>query len=264
MRSPLLFTLALMACAAECRGQLLAGEIPSGSTAFDLNIDLQLSTPFTADSADLEIDCDDYFDLRAVLICGSPAIDAPNIALLRMIDNDLELCADGVPFYSRPQYYADGQPLNCTGAFDWQFEDTTVLGDFGGFSAIGPSSVDSLYVAVRRGDLVSWIHLSFELSGPVARLQAHRVLSFCGLTTAMPEAQADPGILSPTITSGEPVFVNARNGVRGIVVLDASGRVIARHGAGTVRIEAPATAGVHCALLELADGRTRAVRFVRE
>ena len=64
----------------------------------------------------------DAADLWAILMRGEPAVDAQNDALLRVVDPSTELCTDAALNNWRPQYYGDGQPLACTGAFDWRVE----------------------------------------------------------------------------------------------------------------------------------------------
>ena len=78
MKTRFLFSGALLAPIPLC-AQLIAGEVPAGRTALDLNIDLQLNTANTVDSADMEIDCDDSPDLRAVLYRSDPLVDGTNL-----------------------------------------------------------------------------------------------------------------------------------------------------------------------------------------
>jgi len=116
--------------------QLSAGEVPDGSIAYEVNIDLFLDLAFTSDTADLELDCDDFMDARAMLFRGAPEIDAPHVASLQFVDDDIEVCMDMSPstnFQLRPKYYAFGEVLDCSGDFDWQVADQLVLGDIGGF-----------------------------------------------------------------------------------------------------------------------------------
>ena len=244
--------------------QLLAGEVPSGATALDLNIDIELSTAFTIDSAGLEIDCDDFPDIMAVLVRGMPEVDAPNVAMLRMIDDDLEICADGVPNYSRPQYHAYGQPMDCAGTFNWQGDEYTTLGDFGSFTAIGPTSIDSLYIAVRRGAQAGWILLSFELTGSAPHLRIHQALSLCYVTALNThEASLDWRIV-PTLTHGEPLRVEGTADMQRLEVLDATGRIVAAYGGNVRTINAPDAMGSY--LLQAVDtkGRRSVQRFVRQ
>src|SRR4030095_10485535 len=107
-------------------------------------------------------------EIAVTLIRGEPMIDAPNIARLDILVPDVELCMDlaPLPYQRRAQYYAFGQALDCTGAFNWQSDSANVLGDVGTFTAIGPIVIDSMYVAFRLGGTqVGWILLSFDLNG---------------------------------------------------------------------------------------------------
>lgn len=246
------------------RAQLLAGEVPTGSTALDLDIHIELPAPFTADSAALEIDCDDFFDIMVSLIHGQPAVDAPNVALLRMIDADLELCADGVSGQSRPQYYAFGQPIDCIGGFDWQPDDITTLGDIGSFTAIGPMSIDSQYVAFRRGTQLGWILLSFDLSGQTPWLRVHRALSICAGPTSVPTTTAAPMlVLYPNPCDERAVRVEASEPWRSLELLDATGRSLALYGAATRTIPSPEIAGTYLLRAVDAEGRCAVSRLVR-
>ncbi|MBP7513208.1 MAG: hypothetical protein KA791_01595 [Flavobacteriales bacterium] len=263
MRSPsLILCTGLIALPAQA--QLLAGEVPDGATALDLDIHIELSTPFTADSVALEIDCDDFFDIMVTLIHGQPAIDAPNVALFRMIDDDLDLCADGVPDQSRPQYYDFGQPMDCSGGFDWQADDITTLGDIGSFTAIGPMSIDSQYVAFRRGEELGWILLSFDLTGQAPWLEVHRALSICGGSTPVPTTASGPTLaLHPNPCDEQLIRVDGPEPWRQLELLDATGRPLAHFGAATRVIPAPEIAGTYFVRATDADGRCAMTRLVR-
>lgn len=240
--------------------QVTAGEAPPGGTIPDFGIELQLNLPNTVDSADIEIDCDDFADLRAVLVRNDPTVDGPNFALLRLVDDDLEFCMDP----DRPRYYTAGEPVECTGENTWMTGDELVLGDFGGFFMIGPTTVDSLYVGYRRGSNTGWIQLSFDLSMETGcRLQVHRALSNC-LTTGIqePDGRLAP-TLSPNPTHGQDVQVLAPAGWLHMELTDVTGRVLGRYGAGTRSITAPASPGVHLVRLLYADGSYSCSRLVR-
>lgn len=259
MRTRLLFTSALLT-PITLLAQLVAGTVPAGRTALDLNIDLQLNLPNTVDSADVELDCDDFPDLRAVLYRNDPLVDGTNLAVLRMIDDDLEFCMDP----DRPSYHADGEPMECTGSYDWVTASDQVLGDFGGFFMIGPSQVDSLYMAYRKGAVQGWILVSFDLEVLTGcRLQVHRVLSSCMATGIDGPASTSTALLQPNPTQGEEVRIQAPAGWQVMELADATGRVIARYGPATHRLPAPATPGVHLVRWRYADGTTIGGRLLR-
>src|SRR5204862_3586535 len=125
--------------------------------------DLILNAPFTTTSASLELDCDDMPELNVVLAQGQIALDAPNVAMIQLLDPGIELCMDLAPFDNRPKYYTLGQLLDCSGDFDWQNDSINILGAYGGFGTIGPSSVSDRYVAYRLNGQVGWIRISFDL-----------------------------------------------------------------------------------------------------
>lgn len=240
--------------------QVTAGEAPPGGTILDFGIDLQLNLPNTVDSADIEIDCDDFLDLRAILVRNEPAADGPNFALLRMVDDDLEFCMDP----DRPRYYTAGEPVECTGENSWVTAGEQVLGDYGGFFMIGPATVDSLYVGYRRGSNIGWILLSFDLTMETGcRLQVHRALSIClSMGIQDPDSPSAPA-LSPNPTHGQDVQVLAPAGWLHLELTDVTGRVLGRYGAGTRSITAPATPGIHLVRLHYADGSSICSRLVR-
>lgn len=266
MRTALLSLGIILLPASTARAQLLAGEVPNGATVLDLNIDLQLTEPFTQDGAGLEVDCDDQPDINAVLIHGQPILDAPNLARLDFIDTEMELCMD-LETFSRPQYYAYGEIMTCTGAYDWQSDSVNYLGNFGGFIPTGPTAIDSMYVAYRGGGgEVGWILLSFDLTGSLSQpiwLKIHQVLSICGITS-IADHDAVPAIrLFPNPTNGQTLQVESDAPLNSIDVLDAAGRVVARYG-GTVRtIPAPEEAGTYLVRAIHADGQRSITRLVR-
>lgn len=265
MRAPLL-PIALLLVASPLRAQLTAGEVPPGAVAYDLDYSLSPTQPFTADSVDIELDCDDFPDLRAVLYRGAPEIDAPNVAQLHFLDNDIQLCMDMPPvLQSRPRYYAFGEPLACTGAFDWQLSAQPVLGDFGGFFTMGPDTVDSLYIAFRRGSELGWMLLSFRINGnPEVRLTIHRLLPLCqGPTSVADRAAGGALLLHPNPSQEGTVRLTNAEDVRQLTVFDATGRVVARF-AGPVRsIGAPEAPGTYLVRAEWMDGRTSTTKLVR-
>ena len=55
------------------------------------------------------------------------------------------------PLFPGPEYDAFDALLECPVGSDRQSGPELVLGDVGNFNAIGPATVDSLYVAYRRG-----------------------------------------------------------------------------------------------------------------
>jgi hypothetical protein len=266
MRTPLLSLAALILLSAPAHAQLTAGEVPNGMSALELNIDIALSTPFTADSASLELDCDDSMDAWAVLYRGAPEIDGPNVALLRFMDDDIEMCASiGIIFQQRPKYHAYGELLDCAGDFEWQSANPIVLGDFGGFTAIGPYSMDSMYVAYRRGAQVGWILLSFDVQGGLdpVQLQIHQVLPLCPSTTSIVEHDLAPITLFPNPSNGGPIRVESADELRSIDVLDAAGRTVAHFNGMARTFPAPITPGTYLVQLTHADGRRSLTQLVR-
>ncbi len=266
MNAHVLPILALTLLHIPASAQLTAGEVPDGMSALDLNIDITLGTPLTMDSAGLELDCDDFPDAWAVLQRGFPAVDAPNTAALHFMDSDLELCANMAPsFQRRPKYYSFGQPLDCAGDFEWQLAGGITLGDLGGFTATGPASIDSLYIAYRRGATVGWIQLSFDVNdGPPVYLRIHRVLAVCPSSTSIPQNEAlEPLLLFPNPGDGGPVRVQNTEALRTIEVLDAAGRCVARYGGNPRSFAGPEVAGTYLVRAFYADGQRTTVRWVR-
>ncbi len=266
MRSFLLLALTLLLPFTHLRAQLLAGEVPDGTMAYQVGIDLSLTTSFSADSADLEFDCDDFMDGWARLYRGAPEVDAPNFAMLDFLDDNVEVCMDMTSgFAQRPKYHAFGEPLDCSGDFEWQLADELYLGDYGGFGFIGPWEVDSLYIAYRQGGAMGWILLSFELSGETVDLQIHELLSLCQLTNGMEEGTATATLtLYPNPGNGGPIRVESNTPLQGIELLDATGRLIAQYGGNTRTIEAPGSSGSYLLRATHADGRRSVLRFVQQ
>ncbi len=251
----------------HAQAQLTAGEVPNGLNALDLNIHLALTTSFTTDSAGLELDCDDFPDAWAVLHRGFPAVDAPNSAMLHFVDSDMEVCLNMAPgFQQRPKYHAFGEPLDCAGDFDWQSGAQLVLGDLGGFTAIGPASIDSLYIAYRRGPALGWIQLSFDvIDDAVIDLQVHRVLPLCpGAMSVARSEEPVAVLLFPNPSNGEGIRLQGTETMQSIEVLDPRGRIIARYSGTERTIPAPTTAGLYLVRVTFADGRRATVRFVRD
>jgi hypothetical protein len=264
MRSTLL-SLAALLISVQMNAQLNAGEVPAGMTALDLNIDIALTTNFSADSASVEFDCDDLPDAWAVLFRGMPAIDAPNSAMLRFVDTDIEVCLDlFTGFQQRPAYYNEGNTLSCSDGYTWQSAAQVYLGDLGTFMASGPASIDSLYIAYRRGTTLGWIQLSFDINDDAEiNLQVHRVLSLCGNTTSSSPNELPAAVsLFPNPSHGETVRVQSAGALRSIDVLDAMGRTIALYNGTPSTIAAPQVAGAYLLRVLHVDGRRSVSRMV--
>lgn len=246
--------------------QLTAGEVPSGSIAYTPNIDLNLTAQLVIDSADVELDCDDFADARAQLFKGAPEVDVPHMAILKFVDTDVEVCTDlTIGFQLRPKYYSFGEVLECTGNFDWQFGDQLVLGDLGGFMAIGPVSVDSMYIAYRRGNEMGWMLLSFDLTVPEVNLQIHQVLPLCQGPNGIDEPDASIRLtVFPNPNSSASICVEYPFTLRSLELLDPIGRVITQFN-GTVRtIAAPEKAGTYFVRATDTDGRRTITRFIQQ
>lgn len=251
----------------SANAQLTAGEVPDGSIAYDVDIDLSLDQQFTSDTAALELDCDDFMDVQAVLMRGAPEIDAPHIASLHFVDDDIEVCMDPVPgFLQRPKYHAFGEPLDCSGDFEWQLADVLVLGSFGDLMGAGPLTVDSSYIAYRRGDEMGWILLSFDLAqAEVLHFQIHRLLPICQGPTAVAEQERPmPVTLFPNPGTGGTIRVESGQEIHQLELLDPTGRVLARYGGGVRTIAAPEHAGSYLVRAVFADGRRSVSRFVQQ
>lgn len=236
-------------------------------SALDLNLGIALSLPFTTDSFALEFDCDDSFDAWAVLHRGAPEVDGPNNALIHFVDDDVEVCVSlAPPTMQRPKYHAFGDPLDCAGSFNWQLGEQVVLGDFGGFTAIGPITIDSLYIGYRRSGQTGWMLLSFDVQGglnPVS-LHVHQLLPLCPGTMAVGEATSASSIaLFPNPGNGADIRIESAVPLRSIELLDATGRLVAHHDGGVRMIPSPTMAGIYLLRVMHVDGRMSFVRFVR-
>ena len=245
--------------------QLTAGEVPPGTTTYDPGIALSLATQFTQDSAAIELDCDDFADLRAWLSRGAPQIDAPNVAALYFVDSDIEVCMDlQAGFAQRPKYHAFGESLDCGGNYSWQITDPIALGDFGGFLATGPQTIDSLYIALRRGTEIGWMQLSFNVSeDPAVSLQVHQILPLCQISTSIDVIEQEGFMIHPNPSNGGPIQVSYEDAIRNMEVVDPTGKVIAEYPGGTRSIDAPDVPGVYFARIIDRDGRMSVYRFIR-
>lgn len=258
-----LFALPLMMGTA--RAQVYAGQVPDGMGTIDLNIDMMLAKAFTVDSASLELDCDDFNDARAVLFRGVPEVDGTSYALLHWVDDDIEVCMDmETGWQQRPHYYAYGEPLDCGSGFAWQLTSELVLGDYGGWVAIGPLTMDSAYIAYRRGTQVGWIGISFNLSGnPNVSLRIDEVLPLCPVTTGIATHEAGTLLLSPNPVEAGPIRIGNTEAPRAVEVIDATGRVIARYTGPVNTIPSPGETGAYLVRAVFADGQRYSARFVR-
>jgi hypothetical protein len=250
----------------QTNAQITAGEVPPGQSAYNTPVDLGLTTIFTTDSGSLEFDCDDALDGWARLVRGYPAVDGPNSAELDFYVNDIEVCLDMASgSQQRPRYYTFGEPMECTGDHAWQDGDRVLLGDMGGFGAIGPVTLDSLYIAYRQDGITGWLLLSFDLTDDdEVDLQVHSVLSVCGGSTYIPQMEAPLAVtLFPNPSDGGMVNVQHAGDLRSIAVLDATGRTIAQYPGAVRMIEPPEVPGTYLLRVFDIDGRTSTAPLVR-
>ena len=257
---------AFLMISAPLLAQLTAGEIPAGSIAYTTNIDLNLTTQFTSDSADVELDCDDFGDVRAQLFRGAPEVDAPHVAMLHFVDNDIEVCTDlTTGFQLRPKFYSFSEVLACVGNFDWLMGDQLVLGDLGGFTGIGPTRIDSMYIAYRRGNEMGWILLSFDLESPEISLQIHHVLPICQGPNSIEQYEAPtPVSLFPNPSNGGSIRVESPYALMSLEFLDPTGRVIAQYNGNTRTMAAPERSGTYFLRATDTNGLQTVTRFVQQ
>lgn len=267
MKAPLsLLLVILLLASVPAAAQLMAGEVPDGLSAIDMDLTITLTQPETSDSIALEFDCDDFQDAWVILHRGAPEVDAPNSVHLRFLDDDVEVCTSLTPpTQLRPKYHAFGEPLDCAGNFDWQINDELVLGDYGGFFTAGPITIDSPYMGYRRGTETGWILLSFDLQGiPAVSLSVHSLLSICPGPTWVDEVTSATGImLYPNPGNGEHIRVESADVIRSIDVLDATGRVIAHYEGILPSIPAPSNAGTYLVRATYSNGQRSTQRWVR-
>lgn len=264
--APLLSGSILLLAHAPVSAQLLAGEVPDGMSAMDVNYTFTLTEANTSDSIALEFDCDDFQDAWAVLHRGMPEADGPNYAQIVFVDDDIEVCTNlAAPFQVRPKYHDFGDPLDCAGGFEWQINTPLVLGDLGSLIAIGPVTIDSQYVAYKRDGVIGWMLLSFELQGDQAvSLTVHRILSICTGPLSVGDVTTSSGItLFPNPASEGNIHVESSNAVLSIEVLDATGRSIARHNGPLQEFAAPQKVGTYLVRATHFDGRRSYTRLVR-
>ena len=258
---------ALLFTAPSLRAQFNAGDVPPGTSVDATGIELELNTAFTTDTASFDVDCDGIMDFQAILVQGAPPVDAPNFCALRLLHAGLELCSDLDPYFWRPKYHDFGEPLDCTNGFDWRSDTLTVLGDLGGWTGMGPATVDSQYVAYRNNGAVGWLLLSFDVGYGIVpqsiHLTIHQVLVDCIIQGVHgPAAPAAP-TLYPNPTNGQAIRVDSAEPLLSIELLDLTGKVLARY-SGIVRtIAAPEAAGTYLVRTAFADGRRSVGRLVR-
>lgn len=258
----------LLAIATQGTAQLIAGEVPPGSTALELDVEISIPIFEDADSALIDLDCDEVPDILVILDPDYADLDgSEQRAMMIMLDDELEVCRTGI-YTGTPRalYHSEGEALICTGpSTSWSPFEIVILGNQSGQPGPdGPSYVDSSYIAVRRGGDVIWIQVSFSLDLFSPWLTVHRALSFCGLSTGIASMERNTPSIQPSLTAGEPLQVTSASTVLSIEISDAAGRMVAQHGQGTWSIPAPDMPGLYTARILTADGTRSVSRFARE
>ncbi|MFZ1658103.1 MAG: hypothetical protein WAT61_04765 [Flavobacteriales bacterium] len=267
MQKPTLLLSALLLSALPAAAQLNAGDIPAGFSVLEPGIDLELYGAFTQDSAFIDLDCDGQPELMVMLWRGEPAIDASNFGAIHLLDTGMALCADGAMYNWRPQYYDFGNSLNCTGNFSWRSDSITWLGNFGDLLPVGPTSLNSKYVAYNYNGQIGWILLSFdvfpELDAPIT-LQVHEVLRPC-LAQSVGSLGKDARLtLFPNPGDGADIRIHSTDVLRSIDLLAPTGKLLARHTGDLRSIPAPEAAGIYFLRAQHNDGQWSVSRLVRE
>ncbi|MBK9175625.1 MAG: T9SS type A sorting domain-containing protein [Flavobacteriales bacterium] len=140
-----------------------------------------------------------------------------------------------------------------------------MLGDFGGFTAIGPVTIDNQYIAYRRGAQTGWIRLSFQVQGGLSGvdMQVHQLLPLCPGAMSVGDGTSASGIsLFPNPSNGGPIRVESADALRSIDVLDATGRIVAQYSGAIRSILSPSNAGTYVVRAMHRDGRVSVVRLV--
>lgn len=246
------------------QAQLHAGEVPSGATAIELGIAIDLPGSNTTDAATIDLDCDGFADLKVMLVHGMPEADAPNYAVLRTLYADMEICRKGTGTSARPSYYLEGEELTCTGDFDWRSTPTTVLGVYGTRGATGPFRADSMYIAFSNKGQVGWLELSFRLNSQVPRLRVHRVLTWCNAGAEAPLAPAGVELrVMNNVTAGEPLRITNGQEFTAFEMYDLAGKLVLTRQAPATELEAPADPGTYIMHGVKADGQRAVAKVIR-
>ncbi len=147
--------------------QNFAGIVPNGMVVEDPNISLSNITPYTADTAYLDLDCDSINDLFFLLAKGSSNIDSPNSLDLVVLDTSISVCMKDYmsSLNNSVVLYEYGDLLDCTKTDTiWESCTSCLISYYGTLGAYTPGTVNEKYIAYQKNNQHGWIKISYDLN----------------------------------------------------------------------------------------------------
>ena len=144
--------------------QVIAGSVPAGSSIQYPNIMLADSIMWTTVSDSFDIDCDNIKDIALDLIRQNTALDFPNLIMLRILNDSVEICKDTSSPYAVPLYNAGDTLWN--GFYTWSADSVNRVVCGGGFCWSGLYEASGKYFAYRKTSTqeIGWVKISYDLA----------------------------------------------------------------------------------------------------
>ena len=269
-RSTLTLFAMLLSSLASLHAQTVAGTLPAGANVQNPNLYLEVDTINATMHESLDLDCDGQPDLTFGLNYGYLALDAPCIAEVEILHDQIEICGH-FPWQSNsPQatQYQVGDALSCNNGSNYWSDTIIYLGWYGGFIPQPPFSGTDSYLAFRSNGNVGWVRLSYNIdhTNDTIFLQVDEVARYC-LTNGMEDRttanfQCYPNPFENQLTieadDAEPITRVSLFNMMGKLVYDEQSQPLTQ-----LNIQPKVASGVYLLQVTTASGQTGTQRIIR-
>lgn len=266
----LLFT--VLSAATEINAQVIAGEIPSGASSSDplINFVVNSTNPFAQHFLDL--DCNGSNDICLKFMWGYPPADGTSFLFLIVLDSSFSFCEKATwgP-YSRAQFYAAGDTMNCMGANTWN-SDSLIVADYGGFNFQGPETAVDTFLAYSKqispGNVVhGWIKLSFDMSGVNSQnfdltASIQQIVSYC--TIGISEINSKAKFTIFPNPSNKRVSIFSKTSIDKLELISSQGIVLKSKTEFLDEIELPDAIGFYFIKAIFKDGEMQLQKVLKQ
>jgi hypothetical protein len=245
--------------------QIIAGSVPPGTSIQYPNIMLSNSLLGSTVSDSFDIDCDNIKDIALDLIRANGALDFPNLIMLRILSDSVEVCKDTSSPYVVPLYNV-GDTL-CNGFYTWRADSVNRLACGGGFCWNFLYEASGKYFAYRKTatQQIGWIKISYDLAFQNTITDTvNEILVLC-----IGNGTGDIGrelfvSISPNPTTDGKIKLQCKNKITQIEIRNALGQVVKVIPGSETDITLPEETGLYIIMVIDDNGNFRTEKIWRQ
>lgn len=253
-------------CATVSFAQVIAGSVPPGTSVQNPNIMLTDSIMFTTVSDSFDVDCDNIKDIALDLRRQNTALDFPNLIMLRILSDSVEICKDTSSPYVVPLYNA-GDTL-CNGFYAWTADSVNRVACGGGFCwSLPPYEAIDKYIAYRKTSTqeIGWVKLSYDLAWQnTITAFVSEILALC-TSTVTEEIASEPFFsILPNPTTNGKIKLQCKNKMTRIEIRNALGQLVKIIPESKTELTLPEETGLYIIMVTDEKGNLGAGRILRQ